>query len=117
MLYLEPHASNHVVTLVNNSTIESSSSIVLEISYHKPVRASDFRWATSHYTAKNGHDAIHIKDLIDEFNALYRDVKKDDRYMVEYHSEGVTLSLNGEFLGSIGGGSPHEKKLAQAIYR
>jgi hypothetical protein len=105
------------VTSVHNTTIDASSSIALEISYHKPVRASDFRWATTHYTTKNGHDAIHIKELIDEFNSLYRDVKRDDRYLLEYHSEGVSLSLNGDFLGSVGGGSLYEKELAQAIYR
>lgn len=117
VLYLEPHASNHIVTSVHNSTIDELSSIALEISYHKPVRASDFRWATSHYTTKNGHDGLHIKEMIDEFNALYRDVKRDDRYLLEYHSEGVALSLNGVFLGSVGAGSPHDKELAQAIYR
>lgn len=117
VLYLEPHASNNIVTSMYNLTVDESSSIALEISYHKPVRASDFRWATSHYTAKNGHDALHIKELIDEFNSLYRDVRRDDRYLLEYHSEGITLSLNGDFLGVVGAGSSHEKELAQAIYR
>lgn len=117
VLYLEPHASNHIVTSVHNSTVDSSSSIALEISYHKPVRASDFRWATTHFTSKNGHEAVHIKELIDEFNLLYRDVKRDDRYMLEYHSDGVSLSLNGDHLGNVGSKSPHQKELAQAIYR
>lgn len=113
VLYLEPHVSNHIVTSLHNSTDDELSSIVLEISYHKPVRASDFRWATTHYTKKNGHDNFHIKELIDAFNSLYRDVKRDDRYLLEYHLDRVSLSLNGGFLGSILGG----KDLAQAIYR
>ena len=113
VLYLEPHATNHIVTSLHNSTDDELSSIVLEISYHKPVRASDFRWATTHYTKKNGHDKVHIKELIDAFNALYRDVKRDDRYLLEYHLDRVSLSLNGDFLGSIFGG----KDLAHAIYR
>jgi hypothetical protein len=104
-----------------NHTDESSSlsSIALEISYHKPVRASDFRWATNHYTKKNGHDSDPtVKGLIDEFNLFYRDVRRDDRYLLEYNpSEGVTLSLNGDFLGSVGAGSLYERELAQAIYR
>ncbi|KAL3795103.1 hypothetical protein ACHAWO_009266 [Cyclotella atomus] len=117
VLYLEPHASNHIVTSVHNSTSNESSSIALEISYHKSVRASDFRWATTHYTKKNGwHDSDSVKELIDEFNLLYRDVRRDDRYLLEYHSEGVALSLNGDFLGNVGAGSPYEKELAQAIY-
>jgi hypothetical protein len=102
---------------VHNSTIDQYSSIALEISYHKSVRASDFRWATTHYTTKNGHAAIHIKDLIDQFNDLYRDVKRGDRYLLEYHLDGVSLSLNGEYLGDVGKGSPHKKELAQAIFR
>ncbi|KAL3802112.1 hypothetical protein HJC23_010868 [Cyclotella cryptica] len=57
-----------------------------------------------------------VIDLIEQFNALYRDVKRGDRYLLEYHFDGVALSLNGDFLGSVGGGSRHEKELAQAIY-
>jgi hypothetical protein len=116
VLYLEPHAPNHFVTSVQDSSVNQSS-IALEISYHKPVRASDFRWATTTYTTKNGHVSSHIKDLIDQFNALYKDVKRGDRYLLEYHSDGVALSLNGDFLGSVGGESPHGRELAQAIYR
>ena len=34
--------------------LSTSSSIALEISYHKAIRASDFPWATTTYTSKNG---------------------------------------------------------------
>eukprot|EP00569_Conticribra_weissflogii_P019399 CAMPEP_0171437944 /NCGR_PEP_ID=MMETSP0881-20121228/17165_1 /TAXON_ID=67004 /ORGANISM="Thalassiosira weissflogii, Strain CCMP1336" /LENGTH=242 /DNA_ID=CAMNT_0011959687 /DNA_START=54 /DNA_END=779 /DNA_ORIENTATION=- len=124
VLYLEPWASNdavmhsHIISQAQNR-YNKTSSIALEISYHKPVRASDFRWATSHFTQKNGHTSPSIQDLIHNFNELYKDVKRGDRYLVEFDPEsngGVSLSLNGILLGSVGKGSPHEKELANAIY-
>ncbi|KAL7462991.1 hypothetical protein ACHAXS_003363 [Conticribra weissflogii] len=123
VLYLEPWASNDAVMhshiLQANKRHNVTSSIALEISYHKPVRASDFRWATSHFTQKNGHTSPIIQDLIDNFNELYKDVKRGDRYLVEFDAGsngGVSLRLNGILLGSVGKGSPHDKEFASAIY-
>jgi hypothetical protein len=131
VLYLEPHAPNHAVQSVHQpiadavnvddgdtpQPLSTSSSIALEISYHKAVRASDFRWATTTYTSKNGHTQPHIVELINTFNSLYQNVKRGDRYLLEYQNEmGISLNLNGEHLGSVGKGSEYEKELAQAIY-
>ena len=132
VLYLEPWAPNDVVLSLNSShsfvtsssynsslhSLQKTSSIALEISYHKPVRASDFRWATTTYTTKNGHVSSHIQEMITSFNSFYRDVRRGDRYLLEYHPNhnGVSLSLNGDLLGSVGKGSPYEMELAHAIY-
>lgn len=119
VLYLEPHASHRVVAHMPPSSTSRCPSIGLEISYHKPVRRTDFQWATTHYTAKNGHTAPHLTTLLREFNDLYRDVKCGDRYFLEYNPRrggGMSLSLNGKKLGTVGRGSPHERELAAAIY-
>ena len=56
-------------------------------------------------------------ELINTFNSLYQNVKRGDRYLLEYQNEmGISLNLNGEHLGSVGKGSEYEKELAQAIY-
>lgn len=140
VLYLDPSANNDVVlfpdddgegdapllSVANVGTIASStktpsptSAIAFEICYHKPVRASDFRTATAHFAGKNdGSLSEPVQRLIDEFNNLYRDVNWGDRYLLEYDpGRGLSLSWNGEHLGTVGGGgSVHEKEFARAVF-
>ncbi len=45
-----------------------------------------------------------LRDRLDRFHSLYRDVKAGDRYRLAYSpGVGTTLSLNGEVLGSVPG--------------
>lgn len=95
--------------------------MALEIYYHKPVRASELRWATNKFieanlvgapnsSAKNNDINTKIANLptniqhhLSSFNDLYRNIKVGDRYTLEYHPEvGIRLYLNHELLGTVG---------------
>ena len=132
VLYLDPSAPNDAVLFRDGGrhreaeAVEAApadppgpqSPIALELCYHQPVRAADFRWATAKFAAQNGLVAGPVQELLEEFNSLYRDVGRGDRYLLEYDpGRGISLSLNGgEVLGSVGAGTTHERELARSIY-
>jgi hypothetical protein len=85
--------------------------MALEIYYHKPVRASELRWATNKFIEANLVGApksianlpTNIQHHLSSFNELYRNIKVGDRYTLEYHPEvGIRLYLNHEILGTVG---------------
>jgi len=78
----------------------------LEIEYFHPITAQDFAKATSSSISRNVSLMTfqRLKPKIDEFNALYRDVKPGDRYALTYiPGRGTTLSWNGQPLGTVAG--------------
>ncbi|HSO62428.1 MAG TPA: chalcone isomerase family protein [Desulfobacterales bacterium] len=78
----------------------------LEIEYFHPITAEDFAKATSSSISRNVSLMTfqRLKPKIDEFNALYRDVKPGDRYALTYiPGKGTTLSWNGQPLGTVAG--------------
>jgi hypothetical protein len=78
----------------------------LEIEYFHPITAQDFAKATSSSISRNLSLMTfqRLKPKIDEFNALYRDVKPGDRYALTYiPGRGTTLSWNGQPLGTVAG--------------
>lgn len=101
---------------------EASSPIVLEIVYHKPVRAKELIWATNHFIAGNyplEELPSAIKEEIDSFNGLYKGVRVGDRYTLEHvPGRGISLYLNGELLGVTGSrlNATDGKQLARAIF-
>ena len=116
VLYLRPGLSpNEDETFV-------SSPIVLEIVYHKPVRAVDFRWATNHFIAENypfEELPFAIQKEIESFNEFYKGVRVGDRYTLEHvPGRGVSLYLNGDLLGVVGSSlnAKEGRQLARAIY-
>ncbi len=148
VLYLPPEITNNeeaIMSLLDNanhsnnavtkrkkwnvSRRSSSSSVkdrppivvmALEIYYHKPVRATELRWATnkfieanlvgalssSHNNNKNNKIANlprNIQHHLSSFNDLYQNIKVGDRYTLEYHPEvGIRLYLNHVLLGTVG---------------
>ena len=100
----------------------ASSPVVLEIVYHKPVRAADFIWATNHFIAGNYPLEELPPAIIDEleaFNELYKGVRVGDRYTLEHvPGRGISLYLNGDLLGVTGSGldATDGKQLARAIF-
>ena len=78
----------------------------LEIEYFHAITAQDFAKATSSSISRNVSLMTfqRLKPKIDEFNALYRDVKPGDRYALTYiPGKGTTLSWNGQPLGTVAG--------------
>lgn len=78
----------------------------LEIEYFHPITAQDFAKATSSSISRNVSLMTfqRLKPKIDEFNALYRDVKAGDRYALTYiPGKGTTLSWNSQPLGTVAG--------------
>jgi len=78
----------------------------LEIEYFHGITAQDFAKATSSSISRNVSLMTfqRLKPKIDEFNALYRDVKPGDRYALTYiPGRGTTLSWNGQPLGTVAG--------------
>jgi hypothetical protein len=78
----------------------------LEIEYFHDIPAQDFAKATSSSISRNLSLTTfqRLKPKIDEFNALYRDVKAGDRYALTYvPGRGTTLLWNGQPLGTVSG--------------
>jgi hypothetical protein len=78
----------------------------LEIEYFHDINAQDFAKATTSSISRNLSLMTfqRLKPKIDEFNALYRDVKAGDRYALTYvPGKGTTLSWNGQPLGTVAG--------------
>ena len=78
----------------------------LEIEYFHDISAQDFAEATTASVARNVSLVTfqRLKPTIEEFNALYRDVKSGDRYALTYvPGKGTTLSWNGTPLGTVAG--------------
>jgi len=78
----------------------------LEIEYFHDISAQDFAKATTSSISRNLSLTTfqRLKPKIDEFNALYRDVKAGDRYSLTYvPGKGTTLLWNGQPLGTVSG--------------
>ena len=78
----------------------------LEIEYFHDITAQDFAKATTSSISRNLSLTTfqRLKPKIDEFNALYRDVKAGDRYALTYvPGKGTTLLWNGQPLGTVSG--------------
>jgi hypothetical protein len=78
----------------------------LEIEYFHDITAQDFAKATTSSISRNLSLMTfqRLKPKIDEFNALYRDVKAGDRYALTYvPGKGTTLLWNGQPLGTVAG--------------
>jgi len=78
----------------------------LEIEYFHDINAQDFAKATTSSISRNLSLMTfqRLKPKIDEFNALYRDVKAGERYALTYvPGKGTTLSWNGQPLGTVAG--------------
>ncbi|HMO04609.1 MAG TPA: chalcone isomerase family protein [Kiritimatiellia bacterium] len=78
----------------------------LEIHYLRNISREDFiKAADDMLTAQHAPEVIRsIQAGIDQINALYRDVKKGDRYALTYQPGiGTTLTFNGEVQGVIEG--------------
>ena len=76
----------------------------LEIEYFHDINAQDFAKATTSSISRNLSLMTfqRLKPKIDEFNALYRDVKAGDRYALTYvPGKGTTLSWNNTPLGTV----------------
>ena len=76
----------------------------LEIEYFHDINAQDFAKATTSSISRNLSLMTfqRLKSKIDEFNALYRDVKAGDRYALTYvPGNGTTLLWNGQPLGTV----------------
>jgi hypothetical protein len=76
----------------------------LEIEYFHDITAQDFAKATTSSISRNLSLTTfqRLKPKIDEFNALYRDVKAGDRYALTYvPGKGTTLLWNGQPLGTV----------------
>jgi len=76
----------------------------LEIEYFHDINAQDFVKATTSSISSNLSLMTfqRLKPKIDEFNALYRDVKAGDRYALTYvPGKGTTLSWNNTPLGTV----------------
>ena len=78
----------------------------LEIEYFHPIEADGFRKATKEAIRRNVNEEMfwRVADRIDQLNALFRDVKPNDRYSLTYvPDQGTELALNGQKLGTIEG--------------
>ncbi|MBN1635089.1 MAG: chalcone isomerase family protein [Deltaproteobacteria bacterium] len=78
----------------------------LEIEYFLSIPARGFVHATEEGIANNvsAEDYAKLKEKIDQFNTLYEDVKRGDRYSLTYiPGSGLELALNGEKKGRIQG--------------
>jgi hypothetical protein len=78
----------------------------LEIEYFHDINAQDFAKATSSSISRNVSLMTfrRLQPKIDEFNALYRDVKAGDRYALTYvPGKGTTLLWNGQPRGTVAG--------------
>jgi hypothetical protein len=78
----------------------------LELEYFHAIEAEDFARATRTMIAKNisKKHYMRLRKRVEEFNALYRNVKPGDRYAITYlPGKGTTLTLNGRPLGTIAG--------------
>ena len=122
VLYLPPEVNNHADNaLLFSNADQHLIATALEIYYHKPVRASELRWATNKFIEANLVGAssssssnkkianlpTKIKHHLSTFNSLYRNIKVGDRYTLEYHPEvGIRLYLNHELLGTVGNYPP-----------
>ena len=76
----------------------------LEIEYFHDINAQDFVKATTSSISSNLSLMTfqRLKPKIDEFNALYRDVKAGERYALTYvPGKGTTLSWNNTPLGTV----------------
>ena len=76
----------------------------LEIEYFHDINAQDFAKATSSSISRNVSLMTfrRLQPKIDEFNALYRDVKAGDRYALTYvPGTGTTLLWNGQPRGTV----------------
>jgi hypothetical protein len=76
----------------------------LEIEYFHDINVQDFAKATTSSISRNLSLMTfqRLKPKIDEFNALYRDVKAGDRYALTYvPGKGTTLLWNGRPLGTV----------------
>jgi hypothetical protein len=96
VLYLEQQAQNaDVLTAVPKA---------LELAYHRAVPAADFRASTRTLIERNGLlGNARVARLVDEYNALYVDIKPGDRYLLEWHPRAaVCLRHNGKLLGRVG---------------
>jgi hypothetical protein len=78
----------------------------LELEYFHAITAIDFAEATTQKISDNvsPETMAALKDRLEAFNALYRDVQPGDRYGLTYiPGIGTELSLNGQSLGRIQG--------------
>lgn len=73
VLYVAPGASNDAVLFRG----DGDAAVALEVSYHKPARAADLRWATRAFVERNLEDGEAYGDLPDamrrhlaQFNSL-----------------------------------------------
>jgi len=76
----------------------------LEIEYFHDISAQDFAKSTTSSISRNLSLMTfqRLKPKIDEFNAIYRDVKAGERYALTYVlGKGTTLSWNNTPLGTV----------------
>eukprot|EP00929_Paragymnodinium_shiwhaense_P115066 TRINITY_DN83676_c0_g1_i1.p1 TRINITY_DN83676_c0_g1~~TRINITY_DN83676_c0_g1_i1.p1 ORF type:complete len:252 (-),score=32.56 TRINITY_DN83676_c0_g1_i1:283-1038(-) len=88
----------------------------LQVKYVKRISGDQFRWVTSDSVKGNGYMDETVRSGLEEFNPLYQDVGHGDTYTISYspgddESARSTLSLNGDFLGSVTG-----RAVSEAIF-
>lgn len=78
----------------------------LELEYFRTIKAKDFVALTNTWIARNtdAETFARLQPHIDQFNALYKDVRPGDRYAITYQpGKGTALSLNGNVQGVVEG--------------
>jgi len=78
----------------------------LELRYHISIKAEKFGESAVPFLEKNvaAEELVRLKPRIERLNRIYRDVKEEDRYALDYApGKGTTLSLNNSPLGTIEG--------------
>ena len=97
-----------------NSVLTTDTPKHLEIHYFHAIDSEDFASATARGVRKTVSGAVYatLRERLERFNRLYRDVMPGDRYALTYTPGGGTvLSLNGEPLGRL-----HGHDFAAAIF-
>ncbi len=82
------------------------SARILELEYFRNIKGEDFAEATEVMIKKNVTPAQYqaMKDRVDKFNSLYRDVKPGDRYRAIYiPGKGTSLYHNNRLISTTGG--------------
>jgi len=82
------------------------SARVLELEYFRNIKGEDFATATDAMIKKNVTPAQYqaMKDRVDRFNSLYRDVKPGDRYRALYiPGRGTALYHNNRLISTTEG--------------
>lgn len=98
-LYLPPQTAS-------TRALEPDVARRLEIVYFVDITREQFAAAAMKTLSRQLSDADmrKLRDRINEFHTLYRNVSKGDRYALTYRpDQGTTLELNGNVLGAIPG--------------